>query len=604
MRMKRTAIAASAIAALMLTAACGGGGGGGKDNEGEFIEGGGAGAGKDPSREGPVEVPAEAAEGGTVSILTSVAPHTLDPTRTYYTDSGAIMSGLVTRSLTQYVYDEKAKDTILVPDLATDLGTSSEDGLTWTFELRDGVKYEDGTEVTAEDVAYGIKRSFAIETLPDGPTYQTTFFVDGDKYKGPFADTEAELKKLSGYEAGNGWYGGEDYKGVEVDGNKITINLAQPFPELDYYASFPVFSPIPKAKDADPLAYESHPMATGPYKFASYKPGASLELVKNDQWEPDSDPGRIQAADGFSFKFAQDTAKLENTIKGDKGAAQTTLTYDNVTPQTYKSVKESAPDNLILGSSPCTFMVFMDQNKIKDKLVREAVGWAYPYQAAWKAAGEIVGVTRQPSTSILPPGTAGRVDYEYPKGQDGQTTDPEKAKALLKEAGAEGFELKWYYARDDEEAVAVKDQQVKAYEAAGFKATPLASTTETIRADRSDLKADINLRSSGWCSDWPSGGSWFPAQWEGKLANVEGMPNPANFNQADADAKQAEILKMDPDEVPGAWGEFDRWMQETYYPAVTIGYAGSAFIKGSKLGGVFNEPTKGMPTLNTMYIKK
>ncbi|OIJ28679.1 ABC transporter substrate-binding protein [Nocardioides luteus] len=603
MRMKRTAIAASAIAALMLTAACGGGSGSGAgDDKNEFQEGGAAGAGKDPSATGPKAVPDDAADGGIVSVTTAVAPSTLDPTRTYYVDSGEIMSGLVTRSLTQYVYDEKAKDSVLVPDLATDLGQVSDDGLTWTFTLKDGIKYEDGTPVTAEDVAYGIKRSFAIETLPDGPTYQLTFFQDGDKYKGPFADTEAELKKLDGYEPG--WYGGDDYKGVETDGNKVIIHLAQPFAELDYYASFPVFSPIPKAKDKDPLAYENHPMATGPYKFKSYKPGTSLELEKNDQWDADTDPGRIQKVDGFSFKFSQDTAKLENTIAADTGDAQTTLTYDNVTPQTFKKVQTENEDNLILGPSPCTYMIYMDQNKIKDKKIREAIGWAYPYKAVWKARGWIDGVTVEGGAAILPPGTAGRQDYEYPKGQDGQTTDPEKAKALLKEAGAEGFELTWYYSKDDEQRVAAKDQEVKAYEAAGFKVKPLPATSDTIRDLTSDPKAPINLRSGGWCSDWPSGGSWFPAQWDGSLANKAGMPNPANFDQADADAKQAEILKMDPADVPAAWGEFDKWMQETYYPAVVWGYSGSAFIKGSKLGGVFDDPVKGMPTLNTTYVTK
>ncbi|MFJ9389475.1 ABC transporter substrate-binding protein [Nocardioides sp. NPDC101246] len=603
MRLKRTVIAASAIAALTLTAACGGGGGGGEDPAGEFKAGGGAGAGKDATAEGPLEVPSDAKMGGTITVLSNNAPHTLDPTRTYYTDSGAIMSGLVTRSLTQYVYDEKSGDSVLVPDLATDLGQASEDGLTWTFTLKDGIKYEDGTDVTAEDVVYGIKRSFAIDTLTDGPTYQTTFFKDGQKYKGPFADTDAELKKLPDYDASAGWYGGEDYDGVEADGNKVIIHLAQPFPELDYYASFPVFSPIPKAKDKDPLAYESHPMATGPYKFESYKPGTSLTLVKNDQWDADSDPGRIQAADAFDFKFAQDTAKLENQILGDKGAAQAMMTYDDVTPPTYKSIKESAPDNLIEGTSPCTYMYRPDQTKITDKKVREAISWAYPYQAAWKASGEIVGVTIQPGTSLLPPGTAGRVEYQYPKGQDGQTTDPEKAKALLKEAGAEGFELKWHYQRDDENSVAKKDQMVKGFEAAGFKATPVASTDETYRDDESNLDAPINLRYGGWCSDWPSGGSWFPAQWIGSNANKPGMPNPTNFKEADADAKQAEILKMDADKVPAAWGEFDKWMQETYMVEINAGYDANAFIKGSQVGGVVNDPVKGMPSFSIMYLK-
>ncbi|MDI4659356.1 ABC transporter substrate-binding protein, partial [Xanthobacter autotrophicus] len=120
-------------------------------------------------------------------MLTAVVPATLDPTRAYYTDSTAIMN-LVTRALTQYVYDPESNDMVLAPDMATDLGQPNEDNTEWTFTLRDGLKYEDGTDVKAEDIAYAISRSFAIEALPDGPTYPLQFFKDGDTYKGPYTD--------------------------------------------------------------------------------------------------------------------------------------------------------------------------------------------------------------------------------------------------------------------------------------------------------------------------------------------------------------------------------------------------------------------------------
>jgi peptide/nickel transport system substrate-binding protein len=582
MRLKKSAVAVAATASLLALAACGGGG---DDESPDTVvpsaeAGGGAGAGKDPTLEGPRTVPDDAAQGGTVTVLASVVPFTFDPTRAYYTDSTAIMS-LVTRALTQYVYDPETNDMILAPDMATDLGTPNEDNTEWTFTLRDGLKYEDGTDVKAEDVAYAISRSFAIEELPDGPTYQLQFFQDGDTYKGPYKDKSP-------------------YKGVEVNGNDITIKMSTPFPEMDYYASFPVFTGIPQAKDTKE-EYGNHPLATGPYMFEDYKPGSSLTLVKNPNWDPATDPGRIQAVDKWVFKFGEDTAKIENTILTDTGDAQTTMSYDNVTPPTYKKITADAPDRLVVGTSPCTFMWYMDMTKITDIKVRQAIGYAYPYVDAWKAAGEIVGLTRVPSTSILPPGTAGRVEYDV-LGIKGQNTDPEKAKALLEEANATGFEIKFLYATDDPLSVAGKDQIVKGLEAGGFTATPIASTAEKIREERSNYDSPINVRSSGWCSDWPSGGSWFPAQWDGALVGLEGMPNPANFKEADADAKQKEILGMPADEVPAAWGEFDKFIEETYYPAVTTGYSGTAIIRGSKIGGMYNDSVRGMPTLADMYI--
>jgi peptide/nickel transport system substrate-binding protein len=584
MRMRKPA-AALAVAAMMTLAACGGGSDSGSEGEAgddpTFQEGGNAGSFKDPEREAPAPVPDDATEGGTLTVLTAVAPSTLDPTQAYFTDSTAILSDLVTRSLTQYAYNEETNDMQLIPDMATDLGRPNEDNTEWTFTLREGLKYEDGTDVVAEDVAYAIKRSFAIAELPDGPTYQTTFFLDGDKYKGPFSD-------------------GTDYAGVEVNGQDITIKMRRPFADMDYYASFPVFTAIPEAKD-NAENYGQHPLATGPYKFSDYKAGSSLSLVKNDQWDPNTDPGRIQMVDGWEFKFAQDTAKLENIILNDNGSAQTTLTYDNVTASSYRQIAQEK-ERLVTGTQPCTFMWYLDMTKIKDKKVRQAVGYAYPYEDAWKAAGEIVGVTRVPGTSILPPGTAGRKEYD-PLGIGGVNTDPEKSKQLLQEAGAEGYEIKFLFATDDDLSVATKDAIVEGLEAGGFKATPIASTTETIRTDRTVYESPINVRSSGWCSDWPSGGSWFPAQWAGDLVGLEGMPNPANFKVKKFDDEQDRILDtLSPEEAAEAWGEFDEMMQTEEYPAVVTGYGGVAMIHGSKVGGMANDNVRGMPTFQRMYI--
>jgi peptide/nickel transport system substrate-binding protein len=80
------------------------------------------------------------------------------------------------------------------------------------------------------------------------------------------------------------------------------------------------------------------------------------------------------------------------------------------------------------------------------------------------------------------------------------------------------------------------------------------------------------------------------------------MPNIANFKEADADAKQKEILDGTAEDAPAAWGEFDKFIEETYYPAVVTGYSGTAMIRGSKIGGMANDAVRGMPTFANMYI--
>lgn len=573
---------ATALASLALLASCSSDSGRRGERPPELDRGGAAGAFKNPELAAPAPVPEDAAEGGTITVLTAESPSTFDPTQAYYTDSTAIMSGLVTRALTQYVHDPDTDDMVLVPDMATDLGRPNDDNTEWTFTLREGLRYEDGSPVEAEDVAYAIKRSFAIEELPDGPTYQRTFFLDGEEYRGPFRD-------------------GDDYAGVEVDGDDITIKMRRPFPDMDYYASFPAFTAIPQEQD-DPATYGRKPLATGPYRFEEYAPGNRLVLVRNEEWDPATDPGRIQTVDRWEFRFGQDSTRLENVIASDRGDARTTLTYDNVSAATYRLMQED-PDRLVTGTQPCTYMWYLDMTKIEDIRVRRALGYAYPYEDAWRALGEIVGVTRVPGTAILPPGTAGRQEFDV-LGTGGRDTDPERARALLEEADAVGFEVRFLYATDDDARVAEKDAIVEGLEAAGFEPEPVVSTVDTLRTDRTDPDAPIDVRSQAWCSDWPSGGSWFPAQWSGDLVGLEGMPNPANFDEPEMDRRQDEILDtMSPEQAAEAWGEFDRTLQEDYYPAVVTGYGGVAMIHGSDVGGMANDNVRGMPTFGRMYVR-
>ena len=124
-------------------------------------------------------------------MLTNLAfTTTIDPSEIYYTDTSSIMSGLVTRSLTQYRYDPKTKNMVLVPDLATNLGTHNDNYTQWKFTIRPGVKCENGKEVTAQDVAFGMTRCMDAATFPTGPCqyYSNAYFKGGAAYKGMYTD--------------------------------------------------------------------------------------------------------------------------------------------------------------------------------------------------------------------------------------------------------------------------------------------------------------------------------------------------------------------------------------------------------------------------------
>ena len=74
-----------------------------------------------------------------------------------------------------------------MPDLATSLGKVSDNGLTWTYQLKPNLKFEDGTTVTSKDVKYAVERSYAKDVLPNGPGYFSLLLKDPN-YPGPYKD--------------------------------------------------------------------------------------------------------------------------------------------------------------------------------------------------------------------------------------------------------------------------------------------------------------------------------------------------------------------------------------------------------------------------------
>lgn len=594
MRFKKPIVALSA-AGLLALAACGGGSdnGNGNGGSGSSIEKeklGDTGNGMDPTAKGPVEIDG-AQEGGTVTVLTSLGLTTpIDPSDLYYTDTNAIMTGLVTRQLTQYKYDPDSGQMILVPDLATDLGTPNDDYTEWQFTLRDGIKWENGDPVTPEEVVFGMCRSMDAKTFPNGPGlyYSNPFFLGGDTYKGPYTENDPNCEKQ---------------QAISADGNTITVKMSKPFPDFPYYASFPAMGPIPTGKASDPASYARHPMATGPYKIKSYSVAKSLVLERNDQWDPNTDAARTQYPDGYDFKAGQSPDQVDEILLADSGNGQETIGLDDIQAKNYREMQQQHSDRLVIGGQPCTFFYALDMRKITDKAVREAMVWATPYKDQILSAGLIPDVNAIPATNLMPPGVPGREEYNPVPGHGEFETDAAKAKQLLQDSGNLGFEIKFYFRTDLDTDVAGKDVLVKALEAAGFKATPVPTTVANYSADRDNPDAPVNIRSYGWCSDWPSGATWIPPIFQSTDIKEVGLgTNEAAFNEPEIDKKINDVFGMPTEDQPGAWNSLEQEIMEKYLPVVPRYYGGVVLGHGSKVNGMNIDNTLGMPTFKDLWI--
>ena len=589
MRLKRSAVALATVS-LVVLAACGGSGDDKSSGDGsgsiDKENLGNTGDGTDPTREGPKTIEG-AKEGGTITVLSSSGMTTpIDPSDLYYTDTNTIMSSLVLRALTQYDYDAESGQMILVPDLATDLGTPNDDFTEWTFTIRDGVTWENGEPITADEVAFGIIRSMDGKTFPNGPGlyYSNPYFLGGEDYKGPYTAPEAEQQAVS------------------VDGNTVTIKMAKPFPDFPYYASFPAMGPIPTDPAVnDPAKYAQRPMASGPYKIEQYTIGKSMTLVRNDQWDPATDPARTDYPDSYVIKVGGQSTQIDQILLADSGAGKTTIAYDDVLAQDYR--KMDATGRLVIGGQPCTYYYALDQRKVPDRSIAEALTWAIPYNDQIVAAGLIPDVNAVATQNLMPPGVPGREAYDPVEGHGPFQTDPAKAKQILADGGNDGFEIKFVFATDSDVSVASKDTLVKGLEAAGFTATPVATTLAKLVADRDDINGDINMRSYGWCSDWPSGATWVPPIFQSTdLEEVGFGTNESAFNNPEIDAKIDAVFELPAEDQPAAWNDLEKEIMTTYLPVIPRYYGGVAQMHGSQIEGMSIDNTQGMPTFRDMWV--
>jgi peptide/nickel transport system substrate-binding protein len=580
-------LAVVACAALLTLAACGGSDSGSGKTGAERSYAGQAAAGKDENRAAPAADIDGATKGGTITVYLpgDPGPDSMDPSDGWSVTGNSIQQALTNRSLTQYARDPKTGEMTLVPDLATDLGTPNSDFTEWKFTIRDDAKWEDGKTITPEEVAWGIQRSMDSDSFPAGPgtEYSQTYFSEAGKYKGPYTDK------------------GKKWDGVTVNGQDITIKMAKTFPDMDYWGAFMAMGPVPLGKASNPPDYGKNIMSNGPYKVEEFRPNEELTLVKNDQWDPNTDPARHQYADKWVFKFNQDQAKVDQIMLSDNTQSQTSLS-SALGSNNYERANTELGDRLVQQSSQCTSFLAPDYKKISDINVRKAIAYAYPYEDIWLATGEVPGVTRVPANSIMPPGMAGKHDY-FADGEQ-FTYNPEKSKELLKKAGyADGeFKLTMIYYEVDPLAVAGQKVLVKGMKEAGFtvKGIPVQDSPYNIWLNPDDkLNKTLNLRGVNWCSDWPSGLTMLPP-----LVKTGAAYNTAQFSEQSVDDEIAAIPSMPQEKQADAWGALDEKIGTEYFPIIPTAFRNDLFVFGSKIGNGVGDGALGAPDYKDIYVKQ
>lgn len=309
--------------------------------------------------------------------------------------------------VTQQIFETLVKygedDTEIKPGLAKSWEVS-DDAKTYTFKLETGIKFHDGTDFNADAVVKNFQRWAKSKDEGKFAYYASMF--------GGFEGDEGHVIK--------------EVKAIDASTVEFTLNRPQaPFLKNLAMPTFAIASPDGIEKEGDD--FTKNPSGTGPFKFKSWKPGDTIEVVKNDDYWQDGLP----KLDGVTFKVIKDnSARLNAAIKGEIDL------MDGLNPSDISKVTGDEKLQIFERASMNVgyFAFNVEKAPFDKKEVRQAISHLINKK---EIIDNFYEGTAEPAKNPMPPSVSGYndkiEDYDY---------DVEKAKELLKKAGLEdGFKM-------------------------------------------------------------------------------------------------------------------------------------------------------------------
>ena len=549
---RRTVALVSATAALALgLAACSSSGGGdkgaksGSSSTGSTKNNGSVSAAYNAANNGTVN--ASTKTGGVVKYGLSSTPDSFDPGNTYYAFVWDA-SRLWARALTTFRPLPGKAGLQLVPDLATSLGKASNGGLTYTYTLRSGLKFSDGTPITSADVKYAIERSnYSPAVLSNGPTYFKSVLKDNaTPYKGPYVDKTGNLNSIQ-----------------TPNATTIVFQLKKPFADFDYLTSNPQTAPVPKAKDTG-ADYVKNIVSSGSYMFKSYDPNKGAVLVKNPNWSASTDSIRKQYPDEIDINFNQEQTGIDQdliagNLTGDiAGAGVAASTQASIVNDPTK--KANSDDAL---SGALAYMAISTKVAPLNNLdCRKAVEYAVDKVSVQNSLG---GPLRgQIASTVLPPNVVGYTKYDsYPTANN--AGDVSKAKAELAKCGKpNGFSIGLSARGDRPNEVAAAVSIQASLKKVGIVANIQKYQSGKYFSDNAGAPAFVHSHNLGlmmmaWAADWPTGYGFLDQILAGDAIKASGNSNLSELNDPTVNnLLTSAIQNTDAAQRTTAWGQVDK----------------------------------------------
>ncbi|SDD85891.1 ABC transporter substrate-binding protein [Actinokineospora iranica] len=515
-------------------------------------------------------------KGGIIKIANAGTWDSLDPGETYYSYAWNFLR-LYGRSLLMFKPAPGGASNELVPDLAESLGVSGDEGKTWTYKLRAGVKYEDGTPVTSKDVKHAVLRSTDKETFPNGPAYFEGYLNLPEGYQGPYKTKDMDTNSA-----------------IETpDDRTIVFHLKKPFGGFDYFAHLPQTVPVPEAKDTG-AKYREHVISTGPYKFQDNEIDKSFKLVRNDQWDPATDPNRRALPDGYEVTMNVNADDIDNRLIS--GDLHVDITGTGVQPASLPRVLGDPALKASADNPTSARLWYTSINPTVAPLdnieCRKAIEYAADrtgYQTAYGgvfSGGDI-------ATTLLPPQIPGAQKFDlYPAGPDNKG-DIAKAKEALAACGKpDGFETNIAYRAERPKEKATAESLQAALGRVGIKLTlkgfPQGDYFAQFAGNPPYVKANnLGLATNGWGADWNDGFGFLSQIVDSRVIRETGGSSNTSVRIPEVDKMLDDaIAETDKAKREAMWGAIDKRVMEeaVILPGV---HAKSLLLRGKGLTNVF-----------------
>ncbi len=478
----------------------------------------------------------------------------------------------------------------LVPNLAVRLPTPTDEGRTYGFQLRRGLRYSDGTRVRASDFRFSLERLLAINGDVAGA------------YQGIVGAAKCLTEQARRCDLSEGI-------DVEDGAGAITIRLTEPDPEFLYKLASPYASFVPAS--APLRAATTQPISTiGPYRVASFDPDRELRLVRNEHfrvWSPDARP------DGYpdEIRFHLSDDREASLVAVEKGTADWVfLLYASFSPERQRGLLTRYADRLHSDPLAQTFWWFLNTRvpPFDDVRVRRALNHATDRKALVERTGRIAGVSCQ----LLPPNFPGYEPYcPYTRNPNpaGTWTAPDlaKARALVAASGTAGMRIEVAGVKDTGVALDVARYFVSLLRQLGYRSSlrVLPDFGEYL-GYVADSRNRAQLGGAGWHADTLAASNFLAPL----FTCASFIPNsPANLNLfqycdpgLDAKMKEAAALQAsDPVRANELWAEVDRALVDRAV-ALPWGSPRDRVLLSERVGNYQSHPLWGT-LLDQLWIK-